>query len=245
MRPADTRFDRLFDEAYLDVYAPRQDPEEAEREALGAARAAGAEPGAEILDCPCGFGRHSAVLAREGLRVTGADRSAVLLEDARRRAKDLDLDLVQADYRELPFPDERFDAVLNLFTSLGYTGDEGDLQALREFRRILRPGGRLVVETMHRDRLARIFQSRRWERLPAGYLLEEGTFDQVSGVYENTVHWLPDEGLRRQFPYRMRCYSATELVAMVREAGFTEVDCYGGYDGEPLAIETRLVLVAS
>jgi len=242
---AQEEFDRVFDEAYLAVYAPRQEPGVAEEEAVAAARAAGCEPGAEILDCPCGFGRHSIPLARAGFRVVGADRSQVLLDEARRRADGLELELVRADYRELPLPDDRFDAVLNLFTSIGYTGSEGDTKALREFRRVLRPAGRLVLETMHRDRLVRILQERRWERLPAGYLLEEGTFDQVSSVYENTIVYLPDEGERQEFPYRIRCYTPTELAEMARAAGFVDVKCYGGYAQEELTTDSRLVLIAS
>lgn len=239
------QFDRLFDEAYLAVYEPLQDPELAKQEALGAARAAGCEPGGAILDCPCGFGRHSVVLARAGYRVTGVDRSQPLLDEARRRAEGLELALVGADYRDLPLADGSFDAALNLFSALGYTGPEGDAQALREFRRVLRPGGRLVVETMHRDRLARIFQARRWERLPDGLLLEEGTFDQVSGYYENTLIHIADDGRRSEFPYRLRLYSVTELVDLVRGAGFTDVACFGGFDGEELTWDTRLVVVAS
>ena len=239
------QFDTLFDEAYLEVYAPRQDPEQAEQEALAAARVAGVDPPAEILDCPCGFGRHSAALGRAGFRVTGADRSQVLLDEARRRAGESALTLVQADYRELPFGDDSFDAVLNLFSALGYTGRAGDTKALGEFRRVLRPGGRLVIETMHRDRLARVFQARRWERLPRGYLLEEGSFDQVGGVYSNTLVWIPNDGPRRKFPYELRVYTATELVEMLREAGFEDVVVYGGYEGEELTFETRLVLVAA
>jgi len=242
---AHEEFDRVFDEAYLAVYAPRQEPGVAEEEALAAARAAACESGAEILDCPCGFGRHAIPLARAGYRVVGADRSQVLLDEARRSAEGLELDLVQADYRELPLPDNRFDAVLNLFTSIGYTGREGDTQALREFRRVLRPGGRLVLETMHRDRLVRIFQARRWERLPDGYLLEEGAFDQVSSVYENTIVYLPDGGERQEFPYRIRCYTPTELAEMTRAAGFDEVECYGSYEQEELTTDSRLVLIAS
>ena len=60
---------------------------------------------------------------------------------------------MHADYRELPFADASFDAALNLFTSLGYLGDEEDTRVLREIGRVLRPGGRLVIEILHRDRL--------------------------------------------------------------------------------------------
>jgi ubiquinone/menaquinone biosynthesis C-methylase UbiE len=244
VRSADERFDRLFDEGYLEVYEPRHEPEDTEREALGAARAAGVEPGAAILDCPCGFGRHSAVLARAGFRVTGADRSEPLLVEARNRAAGHEVEFVQADYRELPFGDDRFDAVLNLFTSIGYTGKEGDSLAIGEFRRVLRPGGRLIVETMHRDRLARVFRARRWQRLPRGYLIEDSRFDQVESVHENTMVYIPDEGERREYPYRIRCYSVTELVEMARVAGFESVECFGGFDREELTLDTRLVLVA-
>jgi ubiquinone/menaquinone biosynthesis C-methylase UbiE len=236
------QFDTLFDEAYLDLYGPRDDPARTEAEALGAARIAELEAGAEILDCPCGWGRHSTVLARAGYSVTGADRSQVLLDEARRRGAEFEL--VRADYRELPFADASFDAVLNLFSALGYTGEVGDAQALREFRRVLRPSGRLVIETMHRDRLARIFQARRWDRLPTGFLLEEGRFDQVSSVYSNVMTYIPDDGARREFPFSMRTYTATELVEMLRAAGFEDVSCYGGLDGEELTFDTRLVLVA-
>ena len=236
------QFDRLFDEAYLETYGPRQSPEDASEEALAAAQLAGCEPGAEILDVPCGYGRHAVPLAEAGYRVVAADRSQALLDEAARRAEGLEL--VQADYRELPLADGRFDAVLNLFTSLGYTGKEGDTKALREFRRVLRPGGRLVVEIIHRDRLVRVFQPHRWERLPDGYLIEDSRFDPVESVLENTFTHLADGGGSREFPYELRIYTATELVEMARSAGFTDISCYGGFEGEELTSDTRLVVVA-
>ena len=228
-------WDSFFDEWYLRTYPYLRGPEEAERMALGAARVAGVEPGARILDAPCGYGRHSLVLARAGYRVTGSDRSHVLLDEARRQGEGLEIDWVEADYRKLPLPDARFDAVLNLFTSLGYLGREGDTEALHEFRRVLRPGGRLVVETMHRDRLPRIFQPRDFNKLPDGsILLHERSFDPVASIEsEEWTLFSPEEGLR-QTSYALRCYTATELVEMAGEAGFAEIACYGGFDGEEL-----------
>ena len=78
-------------------------------------------------------------------------------------------------------PDESFD-LLNLFSSLGYLGDEEDTHALAEFRRVLRPDGRLVIETMHRDPLVRDFAEQDWQLLGEGrLLLEQRTFDPRVG----------------------------------------------------------------
>jgi ubiquinone/menaquinone biosynthesis C-methylase UbiE len=240
-----TDWDSFFDEWYLKTYLDRQPPEAAEAEALDAAKLAGVEPGARALDAPCGYGRHTVALARAGYRVTGADRSPALLEEARRRADGLDVELVEADYRELPFPDGHFDAVFNLFTSIGYLGREGDEAAFREFRRVLGPGGRLVVETMHRDRLVRIFQPRGWDKLADGaVLLEERSFDPVTSMTGTTMTlYTPDKGLSTT-SYKIRLYTATEVVEMTRAAGFTEIECYGGFAREELTTETRLVVLA-
>jgi ubiquinone/menaquinone biosynthesis C-methylase UbiE len=239
-------WDTLFDELYLRTYARLDRGVDDEKEALGAAALAGVEPGADVLDAPCGYGRHSIVLARAGYHVVGADRSAVLLEEARRRAGEGDWpQWVQADHRELPFEDASFDAALNLFSALGYRGEGGDRRTLGELRRVLRPGGGLVVETMHRDRLMHIYQQRSWNPLPGGdLLLEERTFDYAAGEIE-TMHSLVEAGGKREsMTYRFRVYTATELVRLVEEAGFVDAECYGGWQREELSRETRLILVA-
>jgi SAM-dependent methyltransferase len=179
--------------------------------------------------------------------VTGVDISASLLEEARSRAgAGENPTFVEADLRQLPFEDGGFDCALNLFSSIGFLRGDGDLDVLRELARVLAPGGRLVVETMHRDRLAAIFRERDWEPLPDGGLfLEERRFDPVAGVIEGT-HIVIREGHefgRRDF--WLRVYTATELVALVERAGFTDTHCQGGLEGGPVTRDTRLALVAT
>jgi 2-polyprenyl-3-methyl-5-hydroxy-6-metoxy-1,4-benzoquinol methylase len=69
-RSLDSDWDRLFDELYLKTYAVQRD-EEAEALAIGAMRLADCEPGADVLDAACGYGRHSRVLAKAGYRTVG------------------------------------------------------------------------------------------------------------------------------------------------------------------------------
>ena len=236
-------WDAVFSDFYLRAYADDERDAEAEAQALAAARLSGCPEGGELLDVPCGFGRHSIPLARAGYRVTGADRSQTLIDEARRRGDGPKW--VRADYRELPFPDASFDAALNLFTSIGYLGDEEDTRALAEIGRVLRPGARLVIETMHRDRLISYRTDRHWQLLGEGRLmLEQTTFDHASGVAQTTQTAISAAGERESRAWSLRVYSATELVAMLERAGFAEVKCHGDLEGGPLGAETRLVIVA-
>jgi SAM-dependent methyltransferase len=239
------RWDELFDELYLKTYADHE-PGDPREEALGAANLAGVEPPAEVLDAPCGYGRHSVVLAEAGYRVTGADRSQVLLDEARRRSGGRDWpEWVRADHRELPFDDASFDAVLTLFSSLGYRGEEGDRATLREFRRVLRPAGALVIETQHRDRIMSIFREEGWQDLGEGALrLEARRMDYAAGEIETDFILIEADGSRHSLTYRLRLYTATELVGLLEATGFDDVECFGGFGREPLSRETRLFVLA-
>jgi SAM-dependent methyltransferase len=239
-------WDELFDEMYLLTYATLDRGGPQEEEALAAARLAGCEPGADVLDAPCGYGRHSTPLAAAGYHVVGVDRSEVLLEEARRRAGGGEWPKwVHGDHRDLPLADESFDVVLCLFSSLGYRGEEGDARTLAEFCRVLRPGGRLVIETMHRDRLMHILQPRGWDPLPqGGTLIEERRFDYEEGVTETDHVLIRPDGSRKTVTYRIRTYTATELGKVVEQAGFVDLAFYGSLEGEALSRETRLVILA-
>ena len=238
-------WDELFDESYMRLYVPFIDDVERARSEAGAAAAlAGVPEGGEILDCPCGFARHALVLTESGYRVTGVDRSEAQLAEAERRRGAAEWPrLVRGDYRALPFEDAAFDAVLCLFTSLGYLGRNGDVVALSEFRRVLRPGGALIVETMHRDRLAATFTPRDWEADPEGGLVvRQRDFDLVTGTVANEQVHIPVKGERTSRSFVVRVYTVGEWVAMLRDAGFTQVDCFGGWEGGPPSARARLVL---
>jgi ubiquinone/menaquinone biosynthesis C-methylase UbiE len=244
--PTET-WDSFFNDFYLRAYADDERDAQAEVDALAAARLAGVEPGADVVDVPCGFGRHTLALARAGFRAVGVDRSATLLEEARRRAGgERWPKLTRADYRDLPFAEETFDAAFNLFTSLGYLGDEEDTKVLAAIRRVLRPGGKLVLETMHRDRLVEIFRDKDWHLMGAGrLLLEQRTWDPVTGVVQSTQTLITGSGERESRTFSVRTYSATELLAMIDRAGFSEAKCYGSFEADPFATTSRLVIVAT
>lgn len=107
---------------------------------------AGDVTGRRILDAGCGSGPLFHALRDRGAIVTGVDASAGMLELARRRLG-ADADLRVADLASpLPFPDGAFDDVIASLV-LHYLEDWG--ATLAELRRVLRPGGRLLVSVEH------------------------------------------------------------------------------------------------
>ena len=101
--------------------------------------------GETIMDAACGTGRYTVAIAERGAAVTGLDFSAEMLAVARRRMPATELHVADLT-KPLPFPSLHFDAVLcaqalKHIPELGFT--------MREFARVLRPGGRVVFSVTH------------------------------------------------------------------------------------------------
>ncbi|TYB95499.1 demethylmenaquinone methyltransferase [Micromonospora sp. WP24] len=106
-----------------------------------ATRAAlGLHPGERVLDVGAGTGVSTEELARSGVFAVGVDLSTGMLQVGRRVRPAVPL--VAGDALRLPFPDGAFDAVTTSFALRNVVDLEA---ALREFARIVRPGGQLVV----------------------------------------------------------------------------------------------------
>ena len=246
--PAELESGGFFDHpAYLQtVRAERTDATSAE-EAFAAARLAGCKPGALILDAGCGNGRHAVPLARAGYRPVGFDRSAPLLAAGRRSAGSARWPVfIRGCYSNLPFEAGRFDAVLSLGTALGYLGDEGDQRALCEFRRVLVPGGRLLIETLHREQLDADLAVHEDRELPGGATLRcDRRFDAARGILHEVQRLRDDAGWSPARAYDIRVYGIDELGSMLARAGLGDARWYGSLSGaHPPTPLTALVVVA-
>ena len=99
--------------------------------------------GEQVLDLGCGTGRMSELVAQTGATVVAAvDLAPQMVVRARRRLAPWDIDVREMDAQALTFDDASFDAVVAGF-SVMFCPDH--LAALREARRVLRPGGRLAM----------------------------------------------------------------------------------------------------
>jgi 2-polyprenyl-3-methyl-5-hydroxy-6-metoxy-1,4-benzoquinol methylase len=111
-------------------------------------RAIGPADGLAILDAGCGEGYLSRMLAEKGAKVTGIDSSAELIKAARSHelANQLPVSFDVGDVNSLPCGPEEFDVVLcnHLMNDL-----QDPSAAIREFSRVLRDNGRLVILMLH------------------------------------------------------------------------------------------------
>ncbi|TVY12038.1 class I SAM-dependent methyltransferase [Paenibacillus cremeus] len=201
--------------------------------------------GAEVLDLCCGMGRHSMALTSFGFTVTGVDLSEVLLAEARKLDAQEEVTWIQGDMREVPLQ-YSFDAVVNLFTSFGYFDVESDNErVLREMHRLLKPGGRFIVDFLNPDYVkARLVpQSERVEgplRIEERRRIEDGFVRKTILIQEEGSASEP-----RQYEEQVKLLSQETFLGMLDRAGLSVDAVYGGYDASAYdpASSLRMIFV--
>jgi len=234
-----------FGDDYLYFYAESTDEGHSDDDAAEILGRLNLPPGSRILDAPCGTGRISRRLASVGLHVTGVDRSAqfIAMADAVPVGPEGHVTYVQGDLRQLPVPGP-FDAVVCWFTSFGYHGDADCRRVLEQFHRVLRPGGTLLVETMHHDGVVRHFTAAPdatvvWRGEDAQVDLSR--FDPLTGrlATDRTVY---REGVVRHSSHFIRLPTPPEWTQWLEGAGFRGVRCSAG-GGGPLELDSWVMVV--
>jgi cyclopropane fatty-acyl-phospholipid synthase-like methyltransferase len=207
----------------------------------------GITPGAMVLDLGCGIGRHSLEMARRGFHVTGVDRTASYLEKAKKQAdaEKLNIEFIHEDMRSFCRP-ESFDAVINMFTTFGYFKDEEEnVKVMSNIYASLKPGGSLIMDTLGKETLSKVFQERIWgERDGVIVLQHQKVLDNWSWMQSQ---WTMIKGTERvDNEISLRLYSGTEMAKLLSGCGFSQVDIYGSLDGTPYDhTAQRLVVVGS
>jgi SAM-dependent methyltransferase len=141
-----------------------------------------------------------------------------------------------------PIADERFDVVLNLFTSLGYFADEADdRKVVDAAAAMLVPGGRFLLEVINGERLMARFEEREWFTVGQAAVVEHRSLDRAARrmIVERTVTTPNDTEVNL---HAIRLYNGRDVSTLLRSAGFGRVDLYGDWSGEPLTSESLRVL---
>ena len=220
------------------------DADETQREVAGLIRILKLAAQQRIADVCCGYGRHVLPLAQRGNTVFGIDIAPMMLAKAHHWLEKVGVKAVilRADARQLPFADDSLDVVLNLFNSFGYCQSEAQNQRiLTESARVLRPGGKFLLETRNRPHqimFAPHYQP--METTDGQRFILRCRYDRVG--HRLISEWRQTEDGPVVHRASIRLYGIGELDEMMAEAGLRKVTIYGDYQATPFAGYQRQVL---
>ncbi|MET3208345.1 UNVERIFIED_CONTAM: ubiquinone/menaquinone biosynthesis C-methylase UbiE [Paenibacillus sp. PvR008] len=224
-------YEQSFGEDYLLVYKHR-DFQGAYQEVQKMISWLKLPQGSSVLDLCCGMGRHSLALADESYKVTGVDLSDVLLREAHAADPEGRVSWHQGDMREVPL-EESFDAVVNLFTSFGYFEEDAEqLKVLKEIYRLLKPGGRFIIDYLNPAYVAAHLvphSSREDEgnQIEEHRVIEDGFVKKQIAIRSIAV---ADEEPARVYHERVKLYSYEKFRALLEEAGLSVEQIHGSYN---------------
>lgn len=127
-----------------------------------------------MLDLGCGPGRHAALFARNGFRVSALDISEYVIGEVKKTsaAAGLAVDAKAGDMLDMPYADSSFDCLV-AFHSVSHTDTPGMDRVIGQIRRVLKPGGELFLTVCSKS--AWHFDSPKCPRIdPNTTLISEG-----------------------------------------------------------------------
>ncbi len=196
--------------------------------------------GARVLDLASGIGRMSINLAKAGFEVVGVDISPFYLEYAERwarkekvgdRVRFYRFDMRDAARQLRKRREERFDAVINFGTSMGYYGEKEDVSTFKSLLGVASSRSILVIDTVNRDYLVKNFQEKEISVLDSIELHDIRKLNFQNSHMENNWRFYRKtrESLRLllEVPVSHRVYSLHELKQVASSAGWKYLESYG------------------
>jgi ubiquinone/menaquinone biosynthesis C-methylase UbiE len=214
-------------------------------------RLAGQTP-QRVLDMGCGTGHLALALAEQGHQVTGADPALGMLGVARGKAGAEQVMWVEAEAAQLDLTD-RFDLIImtgHVFQV--FLTDEEIHETLVNLRKHLGKNGRLTFETRNPA-------FRAWEEWTRDKTIEQLAVPDI-GLVTIYYDWQTAEdnlvtfGTHFRFandemmavPSTLRFMNQAELAQHLRQAGFTNFEWFGYWDGTPLQADSpEIIVIAS
>jgi ubiquinone/menaquinone biosynthesis C-methylase UbiE len=220
------------------------------RHVIALARQHSREP-QRILDLACGTGTVSLLLASRGYELVGVDRSAAMLDVARKKAAaaGASIQFIESDLRDFTVPGS-FDLVICLYDSLNNILEQDGLRsAFQRARRALAPGGLFVFDlnTEFAFRTNLFTQKDMTPGAPVQYHWK-GEYDYTERICTVTMDfWVNEAGRRVHFRevHHQRPYSEVEIQRLLASAGLTLVAAYDGLSHRPPERDTdRIYCIA-
>jgi SAM-dependent methyltransferase len=202
-------------------------------------------PGSEVLDITCGPGLYAIPLAERGCQVLGIDFSPAAVEYAKGLAEQAGIpercSFVEQDVRKVDIVEGRYDAALFLYGQLAVFPREDARDLLAKIARSLHPDGRLVIELLDQDKVDK--EDSTW-----WFSDEKGLWGDAPFIHLGERYWSADQAMSIERFYILhldsgrleeiilcdQTYSVSEMMEMLKMAGFSHVDHFPAWAGLPL-----------
>ena len=189
--------------------------------------------GNKILDLCGGHGRHSLEFCARGFTgCTLLDYSGYLIDYARTSAAQFKypMECVQADARDTGLPSDGFDHVLIMGNSLGYIPETtADMKILDEAKRVLRPGGWLLVDVTDGQAVRKTFKPSARHEINEDMVVCRERKLQGNTLCAREMVVSKQNGLIRDCSYAIRLYEDQTVGALLEQAGFSQVKVHTGF----------------
>ena len=219
--------DEFFRGAWIDLHLGYREHCDSERESDAIIDFLGLPVGSTIIDIPCGPGDHSIELARRGFVVTGVDLSERIIEHAKSRAARVvpapnnPPNFVVGDMRSLRLGIE-YDALLCMWGSFGYFDSPGDIEQLRTFHRLLKPGGLALIDLVPLEGLLQHFGERNTTVVGSLVVSRNQTYSMdLQSIHSHWTFRKDDESF--EYGTTMRFYTVREFTTLLESVGFGEL----------------------
>jgi SAM-dependent methyltransferase len=192
-------------------------------------------------DLACGTGTTALLLARNGIKMYGVDRSPTMCRLAREKSRRLGLPLrvVNDDMRHFSLP-EPVDLVLCEFDALNHVGRKRDLPlVVRAVSRGLRPGGYFYFDVNNRLAFETIWPGTWWVEKPGVALVMQGGYDQQRDRGWTNLEWFLRVGRcwrRRRERVEQVSWTEAEMRDALCKAGFDSIRAFDAtpfFTGDP------------
>lgn len=209
-----------------------------------------------ILDLCCGIGRHAVLLAEKGYDVVGVDISPDFIERAIEIGKEEKVEdnctFILGDMRELgkAVGERKFDAVINMFSSIGYYDDNTEKEILRGINDVSKNGAVLIIDTPNRDWLSKNIAPVYYDSEGEGkkrivtnrFNLETSQLERKWSIYEENGN---DLKFINSSDMTMRLLSLHEQIQFLDETGWSYVKAYGSFDLVPFKLDSVQMITVS
>lgn len=200
-----------------------------------------------IFDQCCGHGTLSQAIAERGHAVIGVDLCEKFINLAKQNCQGLNANFKQDDAFKF-LPEQACDGAINWYTSFGYACDDNtNIQMLKRAYESLKFGGVFLLDCPNTLCLLQNFQEKmvRKQQTDQGEITLERNcrIDKDQSLMEQTWTYTLSDGKQLVKHSQLKLYSPEQLVGFFQKCGFSDIELYGNYKGQPLSPERERCIV--